>query len=570
MAGSLSRTPLEIGLVMAGAISAGAYTAGVADFLIQALNEWEKARKQDESAVPKHEVKLRVIAGASAGGMTGAVIAAMLNEEIRPITSLPDSEPSREDVSCNKLYEAWIERIDIRELLDGKDLKDNHRPVLSLLDSSILESIAEQAISFKPTHLKPAWLCDTLHLFLTLTNLQGIPYDIRFMGLNGKDEYIINNHGDFMHFEMRKPKPEKAETTWLNPEDASHPNWMILKQAAIATGAFPVGLAPRFIQRPFTNYLDRRWKIPMESENNGETAMCGKSIAIHPSWPSHRTSNYDFVAVDGGVVDNEPFDLAHDFLSGENGYNERDPGQVRRTILMIDPFPNLKKSPLVSPSDFKDYDLLKVIGKLFGSLIDQARFKPEELILAMSNDIYSRFLIAPTRRESNGNLASYPIASGCLGGFGGFLSKKFRMHDFQLGRRNCQQFLRRHFVLPIDKARINPLFNDFTAEDFVRFADISDEGPVIPIIPLFGSADDPIEPVSWASIKMNREEIKDIQNRVSHRTKIVTNRLLEQYIKRSLTRRMAKTLVWMKRKKIVNGIMKKITEELKEFDLLTE
>ena len=30
----------EIGLVMAGAVSAGAYTAGVVDFLIRALDQW--------------------------------------------------------------------------------------------------------------------------------------------------------------------------------------------------------------------------------------------------------------------------------------------------------------------------------------------------------------------------------------------------------------------------------------------------------------------------------------------------------------------------------------------------
>jgi len=35
----------QIGLAMSGAVSAGAYTAGVFDFLIQALDEWEKARK---------------------------------------------------------------------------------------------------------------------------------------------------------------------------------------------------------------------------------------------------------------------------------------------------------------------------------------------------------------------------------------------------------------------------------------------------------------------------------------------------------------------------------------------
>ena len=34
----------QIGLALAGAISAGAYTAGVLDFLFQALDEWERAR----------------------------------------------------------------------------------------------------------------------------------------------------------------------------------------------------------------------------------------------------------------------------------------------------------------------------------------------------------------------------------------------------------------------------------------------------------------------------------------------------------------------------------------------
>ena len=35
----------EIGLVMAGAVSAGAYTAGVVDFLIEALDEYKCCKK---------------------------------------------------------------------------------------------------------------------------------------------------------------------------------------------------------------------------------------------------------------------------------------------------------------------------------------------------------------------------------------------------------------------------------------------------------------------------------------------------------------------------------------------
>jgi hypothetical protein len=42
----------------------------------------------------------------------------------------------------------------------------------------------------------------------------------------------------------------------------------------------------------------------------------------------------------------------------------------------------------------------------------------------------------------------YTIACGLLGGFGGFLAEDFRALDFQLGRRNCQEFLRSTFGLP--------------------------------------------------------------------------------------------------------------------------
>src|SRR5687768_13154219 len=40
--------PFELGIVLAGAVSAGAYTSGVMDFLIQALQSWEDARARGE------------------------------------------------------------------------------------------------------------------------------------------------------------------------------------------------------------------------------------------------------------------------------------------------------------------------------------------------------------------------------------------------------------------------------------------------------------------------------------------------------------------------------------------
>jgi hypothetical protein len=64
--------PFRLGINMAGAISAGAYTAGVFDFIIQALQQWEAAKTQGH-VVPGHTVSIEVLSGASAGAMCSAM-----------------------------------------------------------------------------------------------------------------------------------------------------------------------------------------------------------------------------------------------------------------------------------------------------------------------------------------------------------------------------------------------------------------------------------------------------------------------------------------------------------------
>jgi predicted acylesterase/phospholipase RssA len=70
-ANTTAQNTFDIGLVLAGGGSAGAYIAGVIDFLMEALSEWETARNTGHEAgleVPQaHRVRLRVITGASAG-----------------------------------------------------------------------------------------------------------------------------------------------------------------------------------------------------------------------------------------------------------------------------------------------------------------------------------------------------------------------------------------------------------------------------------------------------------------------------------------------------------------------
>ena len=57
--------PFAIGLTMTGAISAGTYTAGVLDFLLEALDQWEAAKAgelppDERGRVPWHDVVISV------------------------------------------------------------------------------------------------------------------------------------------------------------------------------------------------------------------------------------------------------------------------------------------------------------------------------------------------------------------------------------------------------------------------------------------------------------------------------------------------------------------------------
>src|ERR1700749_742650 len=96
-----------VGLCMAGAVSAGAYNAGVMDYLLEALAEWEKRRGQD--GVPTHKVQIPVMGGASAGGMTSIIGATSLNNPLPPIDKPTDPNNLLAEHPENKLYHSWVD-----------------------------------------------------------------------------------------------------------------------------------------------------------------------------------------------------------------------------------------------------------------------------------------------------------------------------------------------------------------------------------------------------------------------------------------------------------------------------
>ncbi len=537
MANGTDTPQVEIGLVMAGAISAGAYTAGVVDFLLQALSEWERlgvkglAAKTEDPAVvaerhtysdaPAHRAVLSAMSGASAGGMTAAITAASLGGDIDPATTIPHPNPA-----ANRLYDSWVNRIDISVLLDRKDLEDKDAKVVSALDSTELERIAEDAIEIDPTNPERPYVSGDLQVFLTVANLRGVPYRVTATG-PGQDGHGMFAHADYVHFVVNKSGsgvPEGALS--LDPSDYGHPNWAILVRTALASGAFPLGLAPRTLERSAGDYLARKWSIPQEAAKPEDGhCECFKEEPIAPNWRLRRDARYVFLNVDGGLMDNEPLELARKALRRnlETGRNKRDGDSADRAGLMIDPFPT---QPF--KADYKiEEDVLSVFKSMFSALKAQARFKRDELVLAQNPNVYSRFMIVPTRtKPGRHEPEEKAIASGSLGGFGGFLSRTFREHDFNLGRRNCQKFLRDHFVLPSG----NPLFSDWP-EKLKRAVewphpDPGVSGSHLPIIPLVGEAAREVPWMEWPDY--GAQEFETLDRQVRSRAKLVIGRLASQ------------------------------------------
>lgn len=465
-----TETTFEVGLVLAGAVSAGAYTAGVMDYLIEALESWHQA-KEKGAAVPMHNVKIKVITGASAGGMTAAISVVELLRRAAKKGPPPAGYKSL-------MYQAWVKEIDIEKLLCTSDLEKNPQ-VKSLLDSTVIDSIADEII--RPED-PPAWqpipfVDEKLKLYLTLSNLRGLPYSIR---LNGETNlpYGMTDHADYQYVEI------SAGTTAKE--------WRMLRNAAVATGAFPVGLASRLIKRDTSEYKER--------------ILCdGRAVTKNLQLDVANDEAYHFVAVDGGMLNNEPIELARSVWNKEKSSTVQDAVESRwldespktivkmeegrKAIIIADPFPD---QPEIgeNPTE-EDTGLLNILGKVIGAMRSQSLFKIEELILASTENVYSRFLIAPVRKTQTGHNAERAIASGFFHGFGGFLAEEFREHDYHLGRRNCQQFLKKHFALPEQMVRANPVFEGTISEDyFFEEREKDDDGtekivkyyPVIPVV----------------------------------------------------------------------------------------
>src|SRR5439155_13866390 len=114
----------SLAVTISGAVSLGAYEAGVMYELLAAL--------ATHNSDPNNErIEIDVLTGASAGGMTAVILTQKL---------LFQSDRLR-DVDDNDLYLPWVSDVDLSTLLD---LDANEPAALSILSSNLIEGVARQ------------------------------------------------------------------------------------------------------------------------------------------------------------------------------------------------------------------------------------------------------------------------------------------------------------------------------------------------------------------------------------------------------------------------------------------
>lgn len=519
----------ELGLVNAGAVSGGAYAAGALDFLYEALNEWQLAKDRGETVLD-HAVVLKGAAGASAGAIGNALTAIAPWHGIHPIRDLVQNGRGLTDATQaanwqrNEFFRSWVVEADRVPLFSTTDLQ-RETTVPSLLNADMVDGIRDGLLNrLNAAPLPPpryAFIAAPFRLSLSVTNLPGLPYSIRMMG-DDREGHVVTTHSDYVHFRI-----EGLGGAAVGPDDEPGLDlpppapdvlsvWQPLGEAVAASAAVPVGFRSRLIQQQGSVYLQRPWVVPAPPDSRVHTEV--KRI---PPGYDPMPSDYGYWSVDGGMVDNEPVELGRRILAGAGSRNPRQATTAHRALLLLDPFPDAM--PAYTPPGPMP-GMLAVAGSLFSVWLQQTRFKPGELELAAAEDVRSRFLLAPVRYADGQRLIGAPaICGGGLGGFAAFLSQIYRLHDFQLGRRNMQKFLRDHFTLAPD----NPIVSDWIARHPQEAQHWLDAEGEFPLIPLCGPAAAEVPLYPWPVGVPLAEECAPL---IEQRLKAMVPRLLNEAV----------------------------------------
>jgi len=306
----------RIAVTIAGAVSLGAFEAGVLFEVLDAIGQHNLASPEDS------RLYVDVLTGASAGGMTAAIAAQKLLYSAGELAKPYD----------NVFYNAWVAGVDINGLLP---LGPGESPSQSVLSSNFVRNLAEKLLLARYAELPvpspsphPALpLGGALRVGLALSNLNGVDFQRQLLS-GGAFNYT--EFADQITFTL--DHMTDAEAAWAPVIDA-----------ALACGAFPFAFRPGDLSRDIKDF-DPTFLAP---------------------WPR---SPRVFTYTDGGVFQNQPIGLAKNLVDLIDKHQNSD----TRSYLFVSPQGvDAKVSGITEAT--ASFELMA--GALFNAVYNQAGFR---------------------------------------------------------------------------------------------------------------------------------------------------------------------------------------------------
>jgi predicted acylesterase/phospholipase RssA len=313
--------PKRLAITISGAVSLGSYEAGVLYEVITAIGQ----HNSHADTANEERIVIDVLTGASAGGMTAAIATQKL---------LYDADAFRGPTD-NPFYNPWVRDVDLTGLLALGRTED---PRKSILSSDLVERIARRYLLERfdgggpPSRRRHPAAADQIKLLLAMSNLDGIDYSVPQVG---GTSFVYTRYQD----EFRR------DFTAGKVVDDTEANWSVVRDAAVACGAFPLAFRVKEVQR------ERREYRP----NN---------IAF--SVPS-----LSFAYTDGGVFQNEPLGSAKGLVNEIDHHRNTE----SRFYLYIAPGAKESVMNLLNPLRAANALLWPTLLGLVKALFHQARFQ---------------------------------------------------------------------------------------------------------------------------------------------------------------------------------------------------
>jgi predicted acylesterase/phospholipase RssA len=352
--------PKRVAITIAGAVSLGSYEAGVIYELLEAFRGHNQ-RTQDRDA----RIYVDVLTGASAGGMTAAMLAQRLMFDGGSMGSdARDASGDRVCAHSNPLYHAWVERVSLEGLAkmqrDERKLKWH-----SLLSSDLITKIGNEMLVDWLAAGKPmsgphaAVECDAngvplpLDVGLALTNLNGVDYQLPVAG-NPDGGFNYTRGVDQMLFRVQSGDRGAAAM------------WQRLRGGAVACGAFPAAFRSQALERKCSEY-GKRVPVPPAMGELGET---------HVVWDGPDPK--PFAYCDGGVLQNQPLGIAKNFVDARvraaQDANNPDAHEIADERLYVFVSPNAVKSDAQKNLKAENLTIGRELIELFHTYIRQSQF----------------------------------------------------------------------------------------------------------------------------------------------------------------------------------------------------